>query len=221
MINQSMLAKDRRSESQLLLLMSLYVVAQITINYAWPVQLQVQSFLLWANLVVGGICALSVLIWCALRIHRLGNGRSFRFKTGMLIWLSLFLTATVWHLQLIIPLIFSGTLSWGFNLDPWVDPLTVFILFVSCCSLIAGLFKLQFCHELGWPIFKAVHWCYVVPVLLLVGSHVLNAGQVFAFFNFAVFLVYRYGYNRWIFASNVNYPFKQTAAKFYIKQLLR
>lgn len=207
MLDESMLAKDRRRESYLLAIMSTILLVELWVfPYLAGGVLEIVALV---SLVIG-LCASSVVVaWSLVRCYRLCYKRSTLFIVGLLFWLSAFVAAVVAQFCP-IPIVWFGVeVSW----------IAVFLVACMCVSAIVKISGFGFAHEIGWPLLKPVHWLYSLIVVGLYVFGLLSQSQVFLYVSFSLFLISRYAYNRWIYATRVIYPYKPTAAKFYIKQL--
>ena len=213
MLDQSMLARDRRRETLLVGVVSLLLALEIGISMlklhqTYPL---LGLAILRFNQFLGGVSCTLILIWTVLRLFRLRKKRSVLFLFGLFIWVALFAVAVA--SQIAVGLGYSWAIS--------LSPLVVFIGLMAVVSLLSKWRWHSTIAEFGWPVFKAVHW-FVLTVIFILGSfNVLSVWQLVAFGGLGLYLVSRYSYNRWIYASGVTYPFKKTASKFYVKQMSR
>jgi len=201
MLDQSMLTKDRRVESILLVVTVLLFLCE---HVLYMVDQQFVGWLLRPNLVLGASFGLWVVILNFTRILRLRKARSVWFSLGLLKWTLLFICASMAQL-------------WPLALE-YGDVLALFLVLLTIVGLIGRRKKSRFFHEFGWPILKHVHWLLILPLVIGAALQLLAADQIFLFGNISTFIVARYAYNRWIYAADVVYPFKPTGAKFFIRQ---
>jgi hypothetical protein len=157
-----------------------------------------------------GLCMSSIVAaWGFVRFFRLFCKRSFYFMAGLLVWVFAYVGAVVAQFCPSTVLLLGIKVSW-------------IVVFLLACMLMTGIVRLGgfgFAHELGWPLLKPVHLLYSTIVITLYVVGILDHAQVFLYASVGLFLVSRYAYNRWIYATRVLYPYKPTAAKFYIKQM--
>lgn len=213
MLDQSMLARDRRRETLLVGVVSLLlaleiVVGMLKLHETYPL---LGLVILRFNQFLGSISCALVLIWTVLRLFRLRKKRSVLFLFGLFVWVALFTVAVASQVAV--------GLGYGWAVS--LSPLVVFIGLMAFVSLLSKLRWHSTIAEFGWPVFKAVHWCVLTAVAVLGSLNMLSVWQLVAFGGLGLYLVSRYSYNRWIYASGVIYPFKKTASKFYVKRMSR
>lgn len=213
MLDQSMLARDRRRETWLVVAVLLLLTFEVLVGV---LELnQIFPFLGWGllllNQVMAGIGCGLIFVWTFLRLFRLRSLRRNLFLFGLFVWVALFGVAV------------ASQLAIGFGY-PWIIPISPIVVFMILMAFVSLLSKWRLgktVAEFGWPVFKAVHWFLLTIIGVLGSLHFLSVWQLIAFSAFGVYIVSRYSYNRWIYATSVTYPFKKTASKFYVKQMSR
>ncbi|MEC8011686.1 MAG: hypothetical protein VX185_13085 [Pseudomonadota bacterium] len=207
MLEQSMLARDRRREMVLLAVTSVLLLAQLSVIFL-PISVDREQ--IWVNILIGSCSLVFTVIWMVLRSLRLKGRRSFLFHSGMMAWCILGVCAVSF------PFMKFGVIE--------ALPLSLisfFFILIGVYSFLGRSLKWRWCREIGWPLYKSIHWVVVIPFILLDYLYLLSSDQVYAFGGVLLLVVYRYSFNRWIYAKTVHYPFKKTAPKFYIKQMRR
>ncbi len=201
-----MLAKDRRRETYLLIVFSIMLLIEL-----WVLPFFSKSVVHTISLVVLvlSVCiAVFTVVWNCVRCFRLYRKRPVFFVCGLVLWTLGLVCSVIAHWCPVV--YYMGVpVSW----------VVVFVCVNCVVSMFANVTRSRFVHEIGWPILKRIHWLYLGVVLVLYMVGLLSLEHVLLYTTFGLFLVARYAYNRWIYATRVVYPYKPTAAKFYIKQM--
>lgn len=213
MLDQSILAKDKRSESRLILGVSLLLIVELLLSVfnvgeIWPITGVLVVIL---NQGVAFAAGVLVTVWTFLRLVRLRRKRSFFFFFGLLCWFFLFVLAVLSQIAV------GAGYPWVIALSPFL----AYIGFLGAVSLLSKWGSHDLIARFGWPVMKSAHWLYFSLIVILGVFELLSVWQILAFGAVGVYCMFRYGYNRWIYGAGVIYPFKKTAAKFYVRQLSR
>lgn len=209
MSNRSMLAQDRRTETVLLLFVTILCGFDIIFNTFLP--LYRELVVGWLNILyqtLGWVFMLMTLIWGGLRLFRLWSARPLMFRFCTVVW----------------PLVATGCAVASFL---WRDDelgsliLLYFISIVALVSILSPPRLRLFWNRAGVPLMKAIHFGVTLVAILMVLAQVLGRDHVFLLSALLVFLTYRFGFNRWIYAKKVKYPFRRSSPGFFIRMMSR